>query len=396
MVFSETELLMVENIDFSAKVNMKKNMENPSAEKTRVSEDSHTSTEKAGVSQDSNTLILQKLASIDNKIDSMGQAINKKIEDLERLFNTKVDEIGEEMETEINCIKSDVADITRKMEAKEKFDLDRSVIVRGMPVIEGEDEALLQRSIERMFSRMGPSVNVQIKHILRFQSKTPLKPGIVKVELFSLDQKICVLRAKASLRRFPEYRSVFVSSSKSHVERLCELNFKTILGLFPEGKNVQITRSGRIVEKSVDKEKQATALMTDNKRKRVGSTPPVINPESSRWAEQAIRYSQVKQNDEMVNMGTRPKYPARVISRSPEASGLGTTNFSESTPVPSKTTVPLPPPDDLRLSFTPKSPRLHSDRNTSTTMTWNTTPKSVFSTGDNTTMGASNQPAFVT
>ena len=125
-------------------------MENLSAQKTRVSEDSHTSTEKTGVSQDSNTLILQKLASIDNKIDSMGQAISKKIEDLERLFNTKVDEIREEMENEINCIKSDVADITRKMEAKEKFDLDRSVIVRGMPVIEGEDEALLQKSIERM------------------------------------------------------------------------------------------------------------------------------------------------------------------------------------------------------------------------------------------------------
>ena len=188
-MFSETEKLMVEDIDFSAKVNMKTNMENPSAEKTMVSEDTNTSAEKTGVSEDSNTLILQKLASIDNKINSMGQAINKKIEDLEKLFNTKVDEIREEMETEINYIKSDVADITRKMEAKEKFDLDRSVIVRGIPVIEGEDEALLQRSIERLFSRMGPSVNVQIKHILRFQSKTPGKPGIVKVELFSLNQK---------------------------------------------------------------------------------------------------------------------------------------------------------------------------------------------------------------
>ena len=96
------------------------------------------------------------------------------------------------------------------------------------------------------------------------------------------------------------------------------------------------------------------------------------------WAEQAGRYSQIKQNDEMVNMGTRPKHSAKVISRSPEASGLGTTNFSQSTPVPSKTTVPLNPPDDLRLSFTPKSPKLHSNRNTSTMMTWNTTPKSVF------------------
>ena len=66
---------------------------------------------------------------------------------------------------------------------------------------------------------------------------------------------------------------MFVSSSKSHVERVCELNFKTILGLFPEGKNVQITRSGHIVEKSVDKEKQIAVHLTDNKRKRVGSTP---------------------------------------------------------------------------------------------------------------------------
>ena len=185
-MFIETEKLIVEDIDFSAKVNMKTNMENPSAEKTRVSEDS-------------NTMILQKLASIHNKVDSMGQAINKKIEDLERLFNTNMDEIRAEMETEINCIKTDVANITRKMEAKERFDLDRSVIARGMPVIEGECEALLQMSIERIFSRMGPSVNVQIKHILRFQSKTPGKPGIVKVELFSLDQKICVLHAKAPL-----------------------------------------------------------------------------------------------------------------------------------------------------------------------------------------------------
>ena len=113
-----------------------------------------------------------------------------------------MNEIRKERETEINCIKSDVADITRKMEAKEKYNLDRSVIVRRMPVVVGEDEALLQKSIERMFSGMGPSVNVQIKHILRFQSKTPGKPGIVEVELFSLEQKICVSCAKASLRRF--------------------------------------------------------------------------------------------------------------------------------------------------------------------------------------------------
>ena len=38
MVFSETDKLMVEDIDFSANNNMKTNMENPSAEKTKVGE----------------------------------------------------------------------------------------------------------------------------------------------------------------------------------------------------------------------------------------------------------------------------------------------------------------------------------------------------------------------
>ena len=57
-----------------------------------------------------------------------------------------------EMETEIKCTKLDIDDITRQMEVKEKFDIDRTVIVRGMPVIKGENESL-------------PNVNVQIKDI---------------------------------------------------------------------------------------------------------------------------------------------------------------------------------------------------------------------------------------
>ena len=52
-------------------------------------------------------------------------------------------------------------------------------------------------------------------------------PGLVKVELGSVEEKVKVLRRKSKLRDNQGCEDIHVSSAKTHAKRLVELNFRT-------------------------------------------------------------------------------------------------------------------------------------------------------------------------
>ena len=64
--------------------------------------------------------------------------------------------------------------------------------------------------------------------MIRLESRSE-KPGLVKVEFTSVDDKVNVLRAKRKLRDRLSYRQESLAGCKSHTERLLELNMKAVL-----------------------------------------------------------------------------------------------------------------------------------------------------------------------
>ena len=52
-------------------------------------------------------------------------------------------------------------------------------------------------------------------------------PGLVKVELGSVEEKVKVLRKKSKLRDNQGYEDIHGASAKTHAKRLVELNFRT-------------------------------------------------------------------------------------------------------------------------------------------------------------------------
>ena len=76
------------------------------------------------------------------------------------------------------------------------------------------------------------------------------KPGLVKVELSSVEEKVVELWHKAKLKDHECFQTVFVSSAKSHAERLVDLNFFTLLRETSIGKDFYLAVNGRLVKRS--------------------------------------------------------------------------------------------------------------------------------------------------
>ena len=61
----------------------------------------------------------------------------------------------------------------------------------------------------------------------------PGAPTMLRVELYTLDDKIRVLKNKQKLRHTRDYYQVFIRPEKSQTERIMEANNQTILEMLP-------------------------------------------------------------------------------------------------------------------------------------------------------------------
>ncbi|KAK7929363.1 hypothetical protein WMY93_005758 [Mugilogobius chulae] len=76
------------------------------------------------------------------------------------------------------------------------------------------------------------------------------KPGVVKVQLSSVEEKVAVLKRKAKLKEDVRFQRVFVASAKSHAERLLDLNFRALLRETFVGKDFYLAANGRLVKRT--------------------------------------------------------------------------------------------------------------------------------------------------
>ena len=125
---------------------------------------------------------------------------------------------------------------------------DITVIIKDMPTTPGKDLLMKAREI---ISALGDEVssNVRVIAASRLPARFQNKPGLVKVSLEDIDQKILVLRNKFKLKNHRTFKRVFIQSAQSHVERLLELNALTLLRELPQGKSYRVSANGRILRR---------------------------------------------------------------------------------------------------------------------------------------------------
>ena len=91
-------------------------------------------------------------------------------------------------------------------------------------------------------------VRVTVTQAERTRRRADNRPGVIKCQLSSLDEKVTVLRNKRKAAQVDDYKRVFIARMRSHEERLIELNFKAILKDMPNGDQYRMTGSGRLVD----------------------------------------------------------------------------------------------------------------------------------------------------
>ena len=173
--------------------------------------------------------------------------------------NTKQDRILKQIkqiEKKVETHDRDIDDIQRKQFEVESqvtklysvqnmaFNPDVTIVAVNMPRnTQDDDLKLATRLLEALGCR-----NKKVIQVMRTPAREG-NSGIFKVEFASKEDKIEVLRRKATLKQSHEFKNVYLRSSMSHIERLSQLNFKTLLSELPQGKDLRLTGNGRIIRK---------------------------------------------------------------------------------------------------------------------------------------------------
>ena len=194
----------------------------------------------------------QMLADVKNALDGHTKSITSRMKKLEDKIDQKHKELQEYFDTEMKRFIDRCDELEERVEKIEKAEISRAtynpestVIAAGLQ--ESEDEDIKEKAASLVRQGLGLR-DVPVIRATRLASRGP-KPGLVKIQLDSLENKKRVLKNKLQLKDSDNYGRVFVRSSKSHTDRLIELNFRKLLEYVPGGQDLRLTGNGRLVLK---------------------------------------------------------------------------------------------------------------------------------------------------
>lgn len=171
---------------------------------------------------------------VSSRIDSMENQVNSRVDNLrgsmEKMMaenqNVLLKEIEKatkgmkaNLDTEVRILCARMVKMEQKIsekEAKKKsFDPDVSLIVVELPQSEGED--LMAKVNDLLHVGLGCDTVLCPAAVERVRARGD-QPGLVKVELSSVQEKVTVLHRKSKLRDNDSFNKVYVSSAKSHAK----------------------------------------------------------------------------------------------------------------------------------------------------------------------------------
>ena len=179
---------------------------------------------------------------LDEKIDSMKGSLMKQLASQFDTFKEQIDTGMARFDERIAKIENQIVDFKEP-----EYQVEKTCVVINLK--EKSDEDINKMCIDLVKKGMGLQ-NITPKRCKRLESHTD-KPGVVKMELKSKEDKIDVLRAKENLKA-NGYPRVYVRASQTHEERVARMNMQTILKELPNGKDFRITGHGKLVRNNQD------------------------------------------------------------------------------------------------------------------------------------------------
>ena len=246
----------------------------------------------------------KKLSAQNISIKTMEKNLTKKMSDNLELVTVKIEdevkklqlyidqEVGR-LTSRLNEMEEHVNALEKRNDEINKFNPDETIVVINLPCEEDENIMVKAGHLIRQGLRCA---NVKIVRALRLKGNDG-KPGLVKIQVESLENKIKLLRSKQNLKNSVDYSRVFIRSSMTHTERNMEANLKLLLKYIPGTQNLQVSRNGRL--KILDSSRSHNDGASNRQISALSDTP--LSSVPSPW----------------INQRTYPSYPHTPINQGP-------------------------------------------------------------------------------
>ena len=164
-------------------------------------------------------------------------------------MKTKFDQLHRELNQDIQQVSSRVDTIELKVDQLSQndwFSPDRTLVVSRL----NTDTSRSEFDQAQALVKDGLGLDTPVVRIKRMAGRNG-RPGLLKVELPSVNEKIEALRRKQNLRSRARYEHVYIRSSQTHDERVAQGNIRTLLDSLPDLRGrYRFAGNGRLVEKT--------------------------------------------------------------------------------------------------------------------------------------------------
>ena len=164
--------------------------------------------------------------------------LKQEIDALQNQLNTDIGQLSTRCEVIENRLKL--------LEEKHFFDFETTIVAQHVPITPGKETDIIKLAEEIVWEGT-ETRDVKVVRAKRLESNNG-KPGLLKIELDSVQDKVRVLRNKPKLRKHCSFSRVYIRSSKSHAERIMESNMSLLLQQLPIGNHYRLAGNGRLVQ----------------------------------------------------------------------------------------------------------------------------------------------------
>ena len=186
---------------------------------------------------------------LSNLKEELNDTLGRHIQSLERKIDMEVNHVIARVE----AVEDRVDRIDKHVSERDPFEPDVTVVAYNVKTFVNEQ---IESTTKRMLDVMGLN-QTKIVRVERLESRGR-KPGLVKIELENIKEKVKVLRNKYNLNLSRDFTGVFIRSAQTHAERTQERNMKVILKELPNGNNYKLTGHGILVRKEETNEQRGT------------------------------------------------------------------------------------------------------------------------------------------
>ncbi len=237
-------------------------LDNLTALVTKLSTDIDTNMK--GIREEMSGLRTQ-LNTVENSVDQKIEGLRKSLEeDIKQWKEESKRDVKARVDTRMRDVDDDIAGLKSELETAKKeiqrltelidtpFNPDRSVVIYGLePDEELNDAELIEWLIEEILE-----LKFKTKDVSRTKARGDGKVGVIKVEQWSTEDKIELLRAKKKCSEYDTLADVSIKGCESHQERVNRMNNKFLLSKIPGGDDFTITGHGIIKRKMDNKDKK--------------------------------------------------------------------------------------------------------------------------------------------